>query len=54
MDCIEKNDEHITGAANLMYNPYKAEYEDEINEWFEKMQLLGKVVEEWGLKFQGK
>jgi len=46
-DIITINDEHITITTNLYYSKFKMEYENEINEWKEKMENISYILEKW-------
>jgi len=44
-------DEHMGNTQNLLINPYKEFYQDQIDRWFQKMLLVSNILDEWS-KFQ--
>lgn len=44
-------DEHMGNTQNLLINPYKEFYQEQIDKWFQKMLLVSNILDEWS-KFQ--
>jgi len=46
-EIIRISDMHLSTTANLMTSPYKNYYEQQINSWKDRLELVSECIEAW-------